>query len=80
MKTSFYTQMLAKSVLVAELFLMSLASQAQKTESISLKVENFDTYNISLRSETYKGKPAIVAEQTVDRDNDNRYSFARLKD
>jgi len=52
---------------------------AQKAEKIILKSENFDTYNVSLKSETYKNKEALVAEQTVLKDSDKGYTFARLK-
>lgn len=51
----------------------------QKTEKILLKPENFDLYNVSLTSGTYKNKEALIAEQTVTKDSDNGYTFARLK-
>lgn len=67
-----------KATILISVFLVNF-SFAQKSQNISLKPENFDFYNISARTENYKGKDAIVIEQAADRDNDNQYSFARLK-
>lgn len=52
---------------------------AQKAENIILKVENFNTYNVTLKPEKYKGKEALAAEQTTTRDSDRQYTFAGLK-
>jgi hypothetical protein len=53
---------------------------AQKTQIISLSPENFVKYGVSLKSETYKGKSALIVEQENTTDSDRKYTFARLND
>ncbi|MDB5274010.1 MAG: hypothetical protein JWO58_2377 [Chitinophagaceae bacterium] len=58
----------------------TVVAYGQKTESIVLQTTKFDTYNVSLKAEQYKGKEALTATQTVDHDDATGYSFTRLKD
>ena len=59
--------------------LSMVVSYAQKTEKIILKPENFNAYNVSLKSETYKNKAALVVEQKGT-EIQKGYIFAGLKD
>lgn len=55
-------------------------AHGQKVKSILLKPENFDAYNVTLQTVTYKGKEGLSIVQAKDSDNDRQYTFARLKD
>jgi hypothetical protein len=68
-----------KTLLVGNFLLISTL-YAQKAEIIPLKAEKFETFNLTLKNDTYKGKSSIAVVQTEERDNDNRYSFAKLTD
>ncbi len=54
--------------------------EASAQLALDLKADRFETFNVTLTEETYKGREAIKVVQTERRDSDEQYSFARLKD
>jgi hypothetical protein len=65
-----------RAPLIALILYLCASIQAQ---TIPLKPDNLVSYGVTLKTELYKGKQALVVEQTIDKDNDNHYTFARLK-
>lgn len=55
-------------------------NEAAAQQTIAMKLESFDVFNVSLSRETFKGKDSIAVVQTEQRDGDEQYSIARLKD
>ena len=64
--------------LLAFLLVLSTSVLAQKTESISLKIENLQKYGVSVQPVIYKNK--IAVEVTQAKDTDFVYTFAKIKD
>lgn len=67
-----------KSLFACVIFFTALVFdvEAQKTEIILLKADIFTVYDVTVKEESYKGKPAIVLEQT--KVIDNQKTFALL--
>lgn len=50
------------------------------SQTIPLDPARFDAYGVSLKTDFYKGKQALVVEQSIDSDSNSHYTFARIKD
>ena len=59
-------------------FAFGIVANAQKTESISLKVDKLSLYDVTVKTESYKGKEALVVEQPKVIDGER--TIALLKD
>jgi hypothetical protein len=60
--------------------LLFVLNKATAQQSIDLTPEKFDVFNVTLMKEPFKGKDSVTVVQTEQRDSDEQYSFARLKD
>ena len=58
-------------------FLADQLSHGQ--QPIDLAPDSFESFNVSLTRESYKGRDSIAVIQTEQRDSDEQHSFARLK-
>lgn len=50
------------------------------SQYIPLKISNFTPYGVSIKNDTFKGKEALVLEQSKVTDSNQKYTFARLND
>ncbi len=72
------TQSLRTRLLLLQIVLFA-TNVAVGQQPIDLALESFETYNVTLTRELFKGKDSIAVDQTEQRDSDEQYSFARLK-